>query len=329
MRKYTRKIGGKRLGEGSKGTVYDFGCNSEGDSLCSILDAEEEDVTKIKLYTVNGDVILTDENDIRDFIRYVHGVKNKIAKIMKEREYNPFGYDYEIKQNIAINNMFGKKVSILTAIKANKGFGGLRIAGVRLSFVNKPDIFVVFGEKCEKGPLNMKRLLIDMLETLKYMQRVGLVHNDIKEDNIMFCGSRYKLIDWGNATTKQQTLRSGFYSGILKRWLITDSDVDETIANFKIRIKRKYPDLFQSHIFQSKLRNLIDEFMLIKDHGKAVVGEKYKGNHDLFAFGMTVMQMVITNGLDYEQYRGIVELSTSYLRQGEIDTILNLARGLR
>ena len=64
-----------------------------------------------------------------------------------------------------------------------------------------PDTVLALARRGPRGALpkaELKRMVTDVLEAVERLQKHDLLHSDIKADNIVLCGDRYKLIDWGS-----------------------------------------------------------------------------------------------------------------------------------
>jgi len=324
--KLTRKKGGMYLGEGKKGIVYDLGCISEGESFCSIIKNKVSEIISLKLYTLNGQILITSINIIEDFIQYIDTIKHKIAKIMKQREHKG-GIDGEILQNLQISRLLEEKTEKYTTISLCN-FKGLKIAGCAVNF-NDKTLYVVFGSKCNNKPfINLDKLIKDVLDCLNIIQKRNLIHNDIKDDNIVLCDDTYKLIDWGNSSM-DDTIRNGFFSGFLKTYLVYDTTPLGAVKTCINKISKKDPHFYKSEIFQQNLHRIFNEFNIIKHIDKQTLFKTYKKTHDLFSFGMTIIQIVYKHNLSYERYKPLIEMLTSYLKPPTIRNVYHMIRHLK
>jgi len=328
--RYTRKKGGKYLGEGSKGTVYNFGCVSKGDSFCSKIKNEQDNIESINLYTPNGIVKLVSQRDINDFIQYSDTIKDKVAKIMKPYGKHKRGIDYELLTNIRLSKMFGSKLDKYTNIGLCK-FRQWKFVGCVIEYINLyAPIYVSFSDKCEKADsMNLDKLIVDITEALQYMDKIGVDHSDIKPENMMLCDTTYKLIDWGNAATREEKIIGGLMTGILKEYLLSkNSNANKAEERFLAKIARNYPDLARSYIFRVNFHRMKNEFNSISHQGPEALEEHYRASHDFFAFGLSIMYFVVEGGLPYEKYRPIIEMLTSYLTVPTAARVYRLAKRL-
>lgn len=74
---------------------------------------------------------------------------------------------------------------------------------------SKTHIAIEKGESCRTGDFNIKKILLDSLLALEYLHSRGIIHGDIKPDNIVMVDGVAKLIDFGLAFYKcRQELKS-------------------------------------------------------------------------------------------------------------------------
>ena len=80
----TRKLGGVKLGEGSKGIVYDVYGSEGEESFYSIINSKINDIEKIVLYSSN-DTCAIGKSSVKYFMNYLKTTSNLIAKIIKKK----------------------------------------------------------------------------------------------------------------------------------------------------------------------------------------------------------------------------------------------------
>ena len=313
----TRKSGGAKLGEGSKGIVYDIN-SPDGVSFYSIIKSRAEIITKIMLYSPDNKHLIG-KKDIPSFINYIHTTKNAVAKIIKTRKQtgkiSPFKIqnDDEVRSNNKIIQKFGKYSKKYLTIYPDLIFKDVSFIACKIYYnTNKIPDYVIFGDKCgliEK--VNIDILIVDILECLKFTENKTILHNDIKPDNIMYCNGRYKLIDWGNATFGD-SMRGGTFMGPLKKY-ISGFSLQEAYDDIPFKVKKLYPHLYKSQAFKDLHNKIVDEFKILNNDRESLKNN-YKGNHDLFSFGFTILEIVVREQLDYTKYKGLIMLLTSYLK---------------
>jgi serine/threonine protein kinase len=173
-------------------------------------------------------------------------------------------------------------------------------------------MYIIFGNKCTgfKNKTNLDQLIVNVLECLQIAEEKNIQHNDIKIDNIMYCDDKYKLIDWGNATFGGK-MRGGLFTGPLKKYLISSS-ISEAKTRLRLKVAEYYPEFYKSDLFKSVYSRIINEFLKVID-GKSITElQTYFVNHDLFALGLTILEVVNREKLDYKKYSRMIEILTSY-----------------
>jgi serine/threonine protein kinase len=318
----TRKTGGAKLGEGSKGIVYDTISPEDEDSFYSILKSYEDDIVKIILFSQDGEYTLG-KRDIQPFIDYIKITKNTVAKIIKSRakkrstkkiSHFKVRIDDEVRSNLKIMEKFGSYSKRYLTVKPDLIFDKVQFFSCKIIYnSNKEPTYVIFGEKCTiDKKVNLDRLINDILECLKITERKAIYHNDIKMENIMYCDNTYKLIDWGNATFSS-IQRGGLFMGPLKKYL-TGYSLKEARNDLNIKIEKHYPSLYRSEIYKHTHARILAEFDgLLENNDREDLLKNFKGNHDLFSFGLTILQIVEKEKLDYNKYSRIITMLTSYI----------------
>lgn len=330
--------GGAKLGEGSKGIVYDLNCKQDEESFCKIIESWSDDISGLELYSKDGKHKL-DPVKTLGFIKYISNKKNRIVKILKERKYKPItmktakgkrtvkrSLDDEIHSNMKILTKFGEKGDRYLSINPHLVFDNIEFIACSISFKHNitPVTHVIFGQKCTTGKTDLDKLLIDILECIDYMTKLEINHNDIKSDNIMMCEGKYKLIDWGNATFKDD-IRGGLFAGPLKYYL---SGSTETNALEKLprKLKRKCPDIYNSELFKAIYSKIESEFTKLAEKKAGYLHSNYKGSNDLFALGITLIEIVIRDNLKEEKYLELIQILTSYTNPATPESALKYVK---
>lgn len=328
----TRKTGGAKLGEGSKGIVYDINSPDDELSFYSIIKSRNQEIEKIILYTPDGKHIL-EKKDIQPFIDYIQTTKNAIAKFIKTNntkkrtgKISPFKIqnDDEVRGNNKIIQKFGKYAKKYLTIYPDLMFKDISFIACKIYYNTKRNNeYVIFGTKCGViKKVNIDNLIVDILECLKFTEDKTILHNDIKSENIMYCDGRYKLIDWGNATFGN-SMRGGTFMGPLKKY-ISGFSLQESYDDIPIKVKKLYPYLYKSQAFKDLHNKIVAEFkILIENNDKQSLKNNYKGNDDLFSFGFTILEIVVREQLDYNKYKELIALLTSYLKPASTTNVVD------
>jgi serine/threonine protein kinase len=200
-------------------------------------------------------------------------------------------------------------------IKPNLLFGDISVVCCKIIYDSKKEpTYIIFGEKCGLiKQVNLDKLINDILECLKFTEKKSILHNDIKYENIMYCDNRYKLIDWGNASF-HNIQRGGLFTGPLKKYM-TGHTLEESRNDLHTKLASRFQSLYDSKIFKEVHNRILNEFdiILTKTNDREKLKRDYKGNHDLFSFGLTILHIVVLENLDYNKYSRIIMALTSYI----------------
>ena len=91
--------GGKKLGEGAHGVVYDVICDDSNDTLCYFIN--DKKVKQIFIHEKGIDNFYKIENN-DEFISILNEAKNKIAKIFTSKQ----DFMYELNENFKIKDIY-------------------------------------------------------------------------------------------------------------------------------------------------------------------------------------------------------------------------------
>jgi len=288
--------GGAKIGEGMHGIVYDL-CNKGIQSFCKII--ENSDISKITLYTVDG----TKQIESSELFKITQQKGKLLAKIFKQKPFfSMSSAKIEFLQEIESNTKVSKILNndLLTFFPDQLG---VHIEG-------SDEMFVLFGIKCNNNfkVSNIKKFGKDILETLVVLNKEYL-HNDVKEDNIVKCGNDYKLIDWGAVTSidnpKSRTPKTTSPMKVYLEWgmafvtkYIFTKDIHSSI--------KKTPE------FKEQYLRIMNEFNYeVSTYYKEDLKKKFYGTHDVFQLGITMLVLVITENLDYQKSKSLIEKLTS------------------
>jgi serine/threonine protein kinase len=175
-------------------------------------------------------------------------------------------------------------------------------------------LYVVFGSKCNNKPfINLDKLIKDVLDCLNIIQKRNLIHNDIKDDNIVLCDDTYKLIDWGQAGPLDKIYIGDFiYSNPIK-WYIRGYTgfISRKLMDVRARFVDKAYE--RSSMYQEQYNRITEEFKTVinKNSDRKELMKIYKKSFDIFMLGMTFLYKVYEFKLDYEKYKPLIEAMTS------------------
>lgn len=117
----------------------------------------------------------------------------------------------EMRSIARINEAYGGagKVAHFTTLGGMRVGGFADVVGVELH----DDRRYIFSRRCDV-PLDKHafgkdadHFVRDLLESFAALHAGGLVHCDVKLDNMIMCGDRFKLIDWGSSERFEQVAR--------------------------------------------------------------------------------------------------------------------------
>jgi hypothetical protein len=332
LRNQTRR-GGARLGEGAQGTVYDL---NGADSFLSSLPAGRP--TSVTLYTAADppSVRLTPE-EIDELFPVLRETRFAIAKVFKEKPDTRTIFLDEIASNRTILGVYGEAASRYLTIFPIDGLRDHRMVGAVFEYPGKGLRHVTFGRKCAAGtyPMDLPKLLTDILESLVILEARGYEHNDIKLDNIVRCGTddsyTYKLIDWGEAAPllseadDLSTLRVGTPTTTSPiRWYCTGKNYkgkNVTSPNTMMgwRVSYKAMGFYWSAMFQEQYKRIRHEYasVLAVEKDKRTLYNEFRTTFGLFQLGMTALHAVYKYKLDYTGYKPIIEYLTSLVNAAD------------
>lgn len=213
-------IGGKRYGNGCKGTVYDINSSVPNDklSISQMIEANKNNIAEIGYYTVNtGQISYEKFSDLlsEHFIKFLSSLDPMyVAKVfLKEKDFQN-----EIRSNELVTKILSNPS--LRSIHIVE-FMSQKIYGfkIRLNQVNNDatdtlynsnELWISFLIKCQQTVSKMQinlnkgtnihtlgKFVTDIGNSILLLQGKGMyVHCDIKGDNLMLCGDNFNLIDW-------------------------------------------------------------------------------------------------------------------------------------
>ena len=313
------------LGKGTTAKVYRLGNNVTYEKYNSNFSGYEE-LEALEIYIQDSDapIIIKEEAEIEDFRQFIGKQNGHIAKIYygglltgsAEKLFNS-----ELQKNKLINNLYGdtNTTKFLTT-EPLLGFKNLKVMGAcfHLNSIEsygdrKEKIYMIFGSTCNNkyvATIDIKRFCKDLLESLVVLQAKNYRHNDIKIDNIVECGSKYKFIDWGFSTPMSEFWYAGDFTFSSPIKLLLAGMPKSTIMTFKAQHVHQIHPALAGKIHTDRLKIMGDEFAKIK-LSKADLIAKYNKSLDVFMIGMCVHEAVIKNNMPLEDYIDIINALTS------------------
>lgn len=307
--KQTRKSGGAFIGKGVHGDVFNAGKTRKLPTLFSFLQGKQ--ITNIIVATSHGDVKI---HDTADFVSKIGRLTNKIAKVLKEPAfYKTYSreddYHKEIQANKKIVKGFGKHAYMLSIMPIT-GLYKESLYGAIITYVSGKKDYILFGNKCQQiHTLDVYKFLKDCLEELVVLHKMKYVHNDIKHANIIYCENRYKIIDFGSASSiKTKLIFGGSIENVnpLRLYIkglplfITEKYIKHVIAN---KISSNYLKSVE-HLFTKIMSEAHD---IAAKMSKEEIHRKYMFNFDVFQLGMTLNTLLDKFKLHSRDNDAIVE----------------------
>jgi len=309
------------LGEGFHGKTYRLGKHLRGNTLQKHI--HDKDIIKIKLYTSDytEEIFLTDNKDINDFIEFILNHNETIAKEFKSTFWTTGStkrqdFEDEISINRRVIKYYGTKATKFLTVTPITGFRNYKVIGCYINFKKKDTLYIAFGSECDnKYKMNINKLVIDILESLVILQEANYQHNDIKLDNIVRCNGRYKLIDWGQASSIEEFKFGDMICTSPIKWYINGMTAYISKYLMDYRTAMVNSPYEKSSIFREKNAQIISEFNITISNNPDihVLHNKYKRNLDVFMLGMTLLHAVFRYNLNYEKYRYLIDRMTSLI----------------
>lgn len=315
-RKTKKQLPKSFLGEGFFGKTYKVGHGPRNNAFSNVM--IKKDTAKVTLYKEKGEHVLRTPEDIQEFMDFLYSSKDYIVKLFKNR-FLLTGVTVEraFKTELAINrNMlkrYGNKAEEYLAIAPVKGFKDIEFLGTKIE-ADGQTFYAVYSVLCNnKYNFHFKKFLKEIAESIGVLQASGFQHNDIKLDNVVLCKDRYKLIDWGQASSINEfkigdmicTSPMKWYTYGLPRFF------SKRLMKFRERVVDK--EFEKSDIFKDINERISDEFNSVvkRIRNKHILFLRYKKSFDFFMLGMTLVHGVYKFSLNYETYKPIIYALTS------------------
>lgn len=196
--------GGKLYGEGMKGFVEDAPCiKNDSKTFCAFLHDQVDAFNRIILYDkLLHTKVISKQEDIVRVIEEIKKAKNIVAKTFKDPSSKE-NFLNELKATERVARSLDSKYHTLSH---GFTFKGMKVFGMEITHKeHHASSYHVFSEGCSVQILDINftqamfdKFVSDMKHNLDALHKVGLYHNDMKPDNMIYCSNskRFKLIDW-------------------------------------------------------------------------------------------------------------------------------------
>jgi hypothetical protein len=152
---------------------------------------------------------------------------------------------------------------------------------------------------------------VDLLESLAVLQKAKYLHNDIKLDNIVLCGNRYKLIDWGRAGPFKDIIQGTLIGTNPVKWYLMGVPPSACMLALKLRTRQRYPSFSYSSLFAEIYDQIEQEFHeIVKDSSYSSL-QRYVPCFDVFMVGMMLLHVIHVHALDETRYLPVVKALVS------------------
>lgn len=312
------------LGSGKHAKVY---------SLKDFMLLKKININSINLYSFNPeqDITIYDHNEINSFINLLNKKKYIVKMfINNNKELLIKDFNDELENTRKVINIYEESTSKYLTIGPVINFKDIEIIGciVNINDNINDSIYLLFGKKCKNNFKinNLRKYIIDILKSMKKLQKKNYQHNDIKIGNTVFSESdkKYKLIDWGRLR-KVDNIDSSILSGLQHNPLllyIYKKDFPKKFSNLidlytkKFRFSRSIwiNELIKnSDIFRKKIQNVQKELQMIinKNPDRQQLLNKYKYSSNIYQLGMVMIYAIHKYKLDYNKYKNIINKFTS------------------
>jgi serine/threonine protein kinase len=246
------------LGNGASAKVYRI-CPTDDRTKTMLFDYNE--INKITLFH-QGDgppnvISGVEKENIKELSMVLSSAYDYIWKVFKSS--NALGsaeklLQEEIGITKKINGIYGDFAGKFLTTGPIKGYKNLLIIGMSIEF-KKPEAIkhILFNNYCNnkywKDTIDIIKFCKDILESLVILNNKGYRHGDIKLDNIVKCGAKFKLIDWGLCHTLDKYMLKGDFASTspIKYRMLSRGDDGYSDAG-----------RFPGHIFRHEEGGLLD-----------------------------------------------------------------------
>jgi serine/threonine protein kinase len=285
------------LGKGAAGTVYN--------ARSTALSAELQAIESIELYVTNrvANVSLT---EVRPFLTFLQTQSDIIVKTLTNKQ----SFLDELQENRAVIECYGAQATKYLTIAPLKGFRSLQITGALVKRTNGSEIYLIFGYRCDNQfDVRIDQLLVDLLESLVVLQKAKYLHNDIKLDNVVLCGNRYKFIDWGLSSPYLPFQIGNRFGTHPIKWYLRGIPPVLCVRILKLRLRTMYPSFSYSSLYSEVYNQIQREFkeVIQKPFSYEQLLATYASSFDIFMVGMMLLITIHTHTLDETRYLPVVK----------------------
>ena len=321
MKTRKNKRGGALIAEGAHGKALNVSSFEEDDiqTIYKNLKKDSDLIHSIELHTKNeNSEAIINQSEVSEFLDFLKSQKTFIGKLFKQSYFDFYSsvkklYKQEIDSMRNIMKYYKKDIDNYTTIRPLK-YKYLDFIGMTIKYEKKEE-YILFQTKCESYKNGMKidilKMTEDILNSLIILQKHNKNHNDIKLNNIVKCGTNYKLIDWGSLmdnTFKEHIAGSSTTSSPIKNYLFGYTQfISKQIMYYATQ--KKYSDIFTNSLFKDLMIQINNDFDYVMKKGlsKKELIEKYAHSMDLFELGITVFHSVIRNKESFGKYKQLID----------------------
>lgn len=318
--------GGRKYGEGAKGIVIDVPyMESDTDTLYEMM--KDIEIESITLIGPKRSLRLNDDIEIDELNEYLKGSKGVVCKVFKSRIFHETPSEVmknEIEGMEGMIDIFKGELRKYTTIEFME-FYKFKFLGMVVN-TGKKKIHMTFNVGCAKRSdmmyhteSSLKQMIEDILETLVRIQKYGVVHTDIKPDNIVYCESdkRFKLIDF--ELSKKSEFGDRIHGSLALSSPIGlyvngySSSIIPTLVYAGTYIRQR--KFLSSPVFKHLYRHIMLELpMVLKLYkSKEELFNVYKNTIDIYGLCSSVALLCVLNDISYEKFAPFVEKGVSMI----------------
>jgi hypothetical protein len=321
MATITRRLthsGGRRYGAGRKGTVYNLACTDDKSSCHNIVANPGH---KLIAYTFDNKRFQVSQDKIPNFIASLSAQTDLVAKRFADKA--PFINEIESFYNL--KKIFGEQGVFTYTTYQYFNYDTNKIIGFEYGkyyyIINEKCSYTVFSKVHQLTRPQIDELIKDVFEIMSKYVAKDYFHGDIKLDNVMYCGKRFKLIDYEfgrvfqTLKPKLLTRKARLFKHPYGSIFITHPMVQYLYYN-KIPVfissgAGLYTYVFLRHqygltfgqfnrlrrIIQAELISPVQQLINETKLSKSQLFEKYKRSFDTSTFGISILILYITRNL--------------------------------
>jgi serine/threonine protein kinase len=311
VKRQTRKKITGALGEGFYGIAYNSRSNTLYDQF------KEDRIQSIRLQTQNpkDEQVINDEAGINDFLHFLKTRNDIIVKTYKTTYLltgtrHKDNYRTEIQENRKIIGLYGPEAKNYLTIYPISGFRDLDILGAVFTLRHRRTVYMLFGHRCNNHyDVKPTKMVKDLLKSLVVLQKSKYLHNDIKLENIVLCGSTYKLIDWGQAGGFHQFHMGDMIGTSPIKWYMMGYPNVFTDNIMALRTQMVNSSFKFSKLFREVNEQVQTEYHEVIGSGisYAALVKRYVPSFDVFMVGMLLLRAIHKFHLNQQIYLPIVK----------------------